>query len=150
MRDQNGNLGAFAEAYARAIYWVDLPHADNVRRLRAFAAHPELDDYLRTWHPATNEWAFLTAWNPRSTILPVVENQRRQAALEQMLRQQKRTFFSGEGRSPQGERQWREPSFFVLGMSPEQARALGRTFQQNAVLVGRLGGEARLEFVEPG
>jgi hypothetical protein len=77
--------------------------------------------------------AFITACNPYSEPLNDVANAERQARLERGLAGQGWKFFPGLGKHPSGD--WLgEPSFLVLGVSREEAKALGERFEQNAIV----------------
>lgn len=77
--------------------------------------------------------AFLTACNPFSEIAAELENEVRQAGLANELRKRGLHFFNGIGQDTLGA--WPgEPSFFVLGLSLEAAKRLGREQDQNALI----------------
>ena len=84
--------------------------------------------------------AYLTACNPFSQDVGPAENAARQAELARQLKGRSLAFIDGvglDGQAPShgGARQWPgEPSFLVLGLSLEAARALGRKHGQNALL----------------
>lgn len=85
-------------------------------------------------------WAFISAWNPHSQWLPAAENRPRQRHLLNHLRQLVPTprIFAAMGIGPadaQGQR-WREPSLFVVGITPDQVDALLHRFEQNAAVCG--------------
>jgi hypothetical protein len=84
------------------------------------------------------DWAFLTAWNPRSRRLPRWRNERRQRALARLLP----LALLGAGVAADG--RWAEESLLAFGVPPGRARRLARQFGQNAVVVGRRGVPARL------
>lgn len=76
---------------------------------------------------------FITACNPRSVPLDAATNAQRQDLLAEKLQQCDVTFVDAWGAHPSNG--WpREPSFLVLGLSLETAKALGRHFDQNAIL----------------
>ena len=76
--------------------------------------------------------AFVTACNPYSQQMDAAANAARQAELESELKQRSLRFLAGEGRHPAGG--WpAETSFLVLGISREEAKELGRRYEQNAV-----------------
>lgn len=90
-------------------------------------------------------WAYLTAWNPGSKPLPRLENRNRQFELESLLCDERVTTVPGTARDPAEE--WPdEEGVLVLGLSRERAVELGRTFGQNAVLIGV--GEGPVQLVE--
>ena len=102
---------------------------------------PELDALLD--QRSAGQWAYVTAYNPGSRLLSSDENVRRQQTLVEVLQHRGLTFFEGE--SVLDPAAWPpEPSLLVLGMSPEEARSVGRQFGQLAVVVGRRGEPARL------
>ncbi len=76
---------------------------------------------------------FITACNPFSRKLDNATNAAKQAELTKELAQRGLSFIEGEGRHPSGG--WpAEPSYFVLDLSLEEAKALGRRYGQNAVV----------------
>ena len=87
-----------------------------------------------------DEWAYLTAHNPRSRQLTQEENAARQREL--LARLAGRRLLLGHAEAPDGA--WREASVLVLGMARDEALALARSFEQNAFLAGRRGGVAEL------
>jgi hypothetical protein len=86
----------------------------------------------------------LTAYNPRSMLLPRRVNESRQVVLRDLLvlgcyRVEQCVGFEDD---PDGT--WREPSWLVHGMDRSEAIAFGRVFRQNAILVCH---EARPELI---
>ncbi|HTP38070.1 MAG TPA: DUF3293 domain-containing protein [Steroidobacteraceae bacterium] len=87
--------------------------------------------------------AYLTAWNPRSEPTPGEGNAAAQARLESEVKAAGWMFLRGQGVDPHG--RWpAEPSILVLGMGAEQASALGRAYQQNALVFAGADAIARL------
>ena len=77
--------------------------------------------------------AFITACNPFSQSLDVPANEGRQKALAGELKFRSLPFVDGAGQHPSN--QWpAEPSFLVLGVSREAAKALGVRHGQNAIV----------------
>jgi hypothetical protein len=77
--------------------------------------------------------SFLTACNPLGTPLSEDDNARRNAELEAILAERKLPFLHGAGIDAKGE--WpAEASVLVLGIDLDAAKALGRRFEQNAIL----------------
>ncbi|CAG9239484.1 conserved hypothetical protein [Paraburkholderia caribensis] len=76
--------------------------------------------------------AFVTAWNPYSKRCGDDDNVKRQEALSHELRQLGLKFVDGIGQHPTD--RWGEPSFLVLGISLEAAKALGERYEQNAIV----------------
>ncbi len=90
------------------------------------------------------EFAILTAFNPRSMLLPRRVNDSRHQVLRDLLilgcyRVEHCVGFDEE---PEG--MWREPAWVVHGISREEAIAFGRTFRQNTVIFCR---NARPELI---
>jgi hypothetical protein len=76
---------------------------------------------------------FVTAFNPLSIEVGEAANTARQSALAKELNQRNLIILNGLGKHPSGE--WvPEPGFFVLGLTLEAAQALGREYDQNAVV----------------
>jgi hypothetical protein len=119
---------ALLQAYGETEYRVD---AAPPLVLRVGRAHPGLAAcYARLGVDCA---AFLTACNPFSRRLADAENAVRQACLRQLLAHDGRTWLPGAGRHPDGA--WpAEPSVFVPGLAREEASAIGRLFEQNAVV----------------
>ncbi len=93
------------------------------------------------------DWAFITAWNPHSRILDQVENEARHHALMQNLIEARYTFCEGFGESLDGT--WpAEKSLLVLDIPRIDAMRLGRRYEQNAILYGRLNQAAELIWLE--
>jgi hypothetical protein len=82
-------------------------------------------------------FALVTAYNPRSMLLPRKVNDGRHAVMRDLLvlgcyRVEQCVGFEEE---PDGV--WREPAWLVHGMDREEAVAFGRVFRQNTVVVCR-------------
>ncbi len=77
--------------------------------------------------------AFVTACNPLSIDAGEAANKVRQVELSNELSLRNLAFIDGIGKHPSGE--WvAEPSYFVLGLTLEAARILGKKYDQNAVV----------------
>ncbi len=78
--------------------------------------------------------AFITAWNPFSQpACDVASNARRQAELARELTQRGLRVIDGIGQHPSGH--WPgEESFLVLGLTLEDAKAIGVRHAQNAIV----------------
>lgn len=82
---------------------------------------------------AVRSSAFITACNPFSQALDDAANAGRQLALARELSQRGLMFVDGIGEHPSNG--WPgEPSFLVLGVSIEDAKALGVLFGQNGIV----------------
>jgi hypothetical protein len=99
---------------------------------------PSLDALLKQYNAAA--WAFITAYNP-GVLLAVEQN----LALLEELRPaiEGYRYFEGEGVG-EDENWLPEKSFLVIGMSREEAIKLGKQFNQNAIVFGRMGEPAEL------
>ncbi len=127
---------ALLRSYYATIF--ELPSARGVVRasldgetLRDVEGFPEL---LRT------SFALLTAYNPRSMLLPRRVNEGRHQVMRDMLilgcyRVEPSVGFEADAK----ESVWREPAWLVHGMDREEAIAFGRVFRQNVVVVARDG-----------
>ncbi len=76
--------------------------------------------------------AFVTAANPRSKPHSAEENAKALAGLDQLVAASGYPSRHGEGRESNGD--WVEPSRLVIGITRENAEALGRLFGQNAIV----------------
>lgn len=76
---------------------------------------------------------YLTAYNPYSRKTDRNLNIRAHKHLKNELTQMKLPFFEGVGGDPSGH--WKaEPSFLVLGVTPETAKEMALKYKQNAVV----------------
>ncbi len=123
------------DAYTRTEYHVFDPEII----LKIGAQSPLLDSLLDQYY--VQKWAFITAFNPQSIILPDDENKLRHEKLKKALHSYK--YFEGEG---VGENPpWKpERSLLVLGISKTNAIYIGNAFEQNAIVVGRIDSPAEL------
>ena len=77
--------------------------------------------------------AFLTAYNPRSTIQPDEVNDRAHAQLAAKLQELGLQAIEGSG-SEEGTDWPAEKSYFALGLALEPAKAIGTHFDQDAIV----------------
>lgn len=77
----------------------------------------------------------LTAYNPRSMLLPRKVNESRHVVLRDLLILGCYRVESCVGYEEDPEGTWREPSWLVHGMDRDEAIAFGRVFRQNTILV---------------
>ena len=102
---------------------------------------PELDDFLQD--QGFSDWAYITAYNPRSELLSDDVNRGRHDELIQNLDADGVPWLSGVGRNPDGS--WpADPSVLVCGINRVTAVEIARKFGQNAIVCGTLGGDAEL------
>lgn len=88
-------------------------------------------------------WGFISAWNPLAKRLPRALNRLHQRELLIALRERGAALRPGVGIG-NGENTWREPSLFVVGPDFATLDALGRRFEQAAIVRGVGGGKAEL------
>ena len=120
---------ATVRAYSQTHYLVTEPGRECVL---CVGEHDETLLQLQMDH-GVNCSAFITACNPYSQTLTNEANRQRQAELASVLDAMGLTGYVGVGRHPDGN--WpAEPSFLVLGIDLAGAQALGRRFDQNAVI----------------
>jgi hypothetical protein len=138
---QNLDIGELDAFYRATTFKVYHPHGQTLS-IRVGQRHSALDDVL----PQTCEfWAFLTACNPRSEVLPDTENAERMQSLLQDVVAQGRSFWSGLGVSDISD--WKpEESILVLGMSKDEAHLLAERYHQNAFVYGERGEAAELRW----
>lgn len=92
---------------------------------------------------AKTSFAFITAYNPAGQAIEESENRRRHASLLQDLARLGCVFFEGDGVDPLGD--WpAEASCLCLGLSFDEACALGCTWGQDAIVYGGEDGVPQL------
>jgi uncharacterized protein DUF3293 len=89
-------------------------------------------------------FALLTAYNPRSMLLPRKVNEQRHQVMRDLLILGVYRVETCIGYEEDPEGTWREPSWVVHGMDRDEAIAFGRVFRQNTVVVCR---DARPELI---
>lgn len=116
------------QAYRETEYLVDA-NPSFVLRVDGFSAPLAR---LQERHEVVHS-AYITACNPFSRPLSLEENALRQRQLAGDLQALGLVYYEGRGVHPSGT--WPpEPSFLVMGLDEDQARALGHRHGQNAVL----------------
>jgi len=89
-------------------------------------------------------FTILTAFNPRSMLLPRKVNEARHAVLRDMLILGCYRVEQCVGYEEDPEGTWREPAWLVHDMNRDEAIAFGRVFRQNTIVVNR---NARPELI---
>ena len=84
-------------------------------------------------------FAILTAYNPRSMLLPKRVNEVRHQVLRDLLILGVYRVEQCLGYEDEPEGVWREPAWLVHGMDRDEAISFGRVFRQNTVIVCRTG-----------
>jgi hypothetical protein len=127
------------EAYLRTVFTaID---GDKKIEIRPGYQLEALDQLLRDHH--ASEWAYVTAFNPGSRVAPDELNRARHQELCAAVTSLGVPFLEGHGAGIDGD--WPlEISLVVVGIALQDARALGRTFGQLAIVAGRVGEPARL------
>lgn len=82
-------------------------------------------------------FAILTAYNPRSMLLPRKVNEARQQVLRDLLVLGCYRVEHCVGFEEASEGVWREPAWLVHGMDRDEAIFFGRTFRQNTIIYCR-------------
>ena len=130
---------ALLDAYMKTNYRADTPLGPI--DIRIGLTQSTLNELLET-HNA-HSWAFVTAFNPHSVALSASENAFRHRQLCQSVDDAGYLNFPGEG-IPDDDRWHSESSLLIIGISKVVAVSLGRSYQQNAILFGEIGGLAML------
>ena len=117
-------------SYLSTIY--ELPTAQGVVRA-------SLDGELKTDAGQLPEilrqrFAILTAYNPRSMLLPRRVNEQRLQVMRDLLVLGCYRVEHCVGYEEEPEGLWREPAWVVMGIEREEAIAFGRVFRQNVVV----------------
>ncbi|HZO14217.1 MAG TPA: DUF3293 domain-containing protein, partial [Polyangiaceae bacterium] len=84
-------------------------------------------------------FAILTAYNPRSMLLPRRVNEQRHNVMRDLLILGCYRVEPCVGSEAEPEGVWREPAWLVHAMNREEAIAFGRVFRQNTVVYARDG-----------
>lgn len=130
---------ALLAAYGRTTFVANTP--TGRLSLRVGRRSGELDALPAAHGVAT--WAYVTAFNPGSQLLPAEANAARQRELERHVAARGFIAYPGEGIGD--DRRWPpEPSLLVLGIGRTDAMHLGRKFGQLAIVYGELEQEAEL------
>ncbi|TGN00676.1 DUF3293 domain-containing protein [Leptospira yasudae] len=118
---------------------ADITEPSALIEILAETFNPKLDELLN--RRGQIEWAFITAWNPKSLVLSLEENQRRNRELENRISSY--SYFRGKGIGT--DPSWvPEESFLILGMDMRSACDLGKEFGQNAIIFGKKGDRSQL------
>ncbi|MBP9112575.1 MAG: DUF3293 domain-containing protein [Polyangiaceae bacterium] len=84
-------------------------------------------------------FALITAYNPRSMLLPRKVNESRHQVLRELLILGCYRVENCVGYDDEPEGTWREPSFLVHAIEKEEAIAFGRVFRQNGIIYCQKG-----------
>ncbi len=108
----------------------------------AIAEAPALPELL------LKPFAVLTAYNPRSMLLPRKVNEQRHQVMRDLLVLGVYRVEACVGYEDDPEGTWREPSWVVHGMDRDEAVSFGRVFRQNTIVVCG-GGRPELIVTDP-
>ena len=96
----------------------------------------------------TQPFTILTAFNPRSMLLPRKVNDARHSVLRDLLVLGCYRVEQCVGYEEDPEGTWREPSWLVHGMDRDEAISFGRVFRQNTI-VTNVSGRPELIVTDP-
>ena len=96
----------------------------------------------------TRTFAILTAYNPRSMLLPRRVNEQRHHVLRDLLILGCYRVEPCVGSEAEPEGVWREPAWLVHAMDREESIAFGRVFRQNTVIFAH-GGRPDIIVTDP-
>ena len=127
------------DAFEKTRYVVMLPGVKTI--IRAGKPVPPAIDKVLADADATC-WSYVTAWNPGSVKQTADENNRRHAELQAAVAEGGWANCPGEG---VGVSAWlAEKSLLIIGATREEGLALGRRFEQLAIVFGERGQPAEL------
>ena len=142
--NDNSTLEVLAQAYEATTYRVKIPEGDIL--IRIGVANPELDLLLNQY--GVYSWAFITAWNPASVPLSLLQNRQRHAEMIAHLHCRNVPYLDGIGVGDDTD--WPpEQSALTFGLNREEARKVGALFGQNAVVYGEYNGCPELLWCLP-
>lgn len=131
-------------AYFGTIY--ELPSAEGTLRVSLDGQKPGPGDELPKL--LTGKIAIITAYNPRSMLLPRKVNEQRHQVMRELLILGCYRVDTCVGFEDDPEGSWREPSWLVHGIDREEAIHFGRTFRQNSIVYSD-GGRPELIVTDP-
>ena len=119
-------------------------HVFNLKLvLRIGEGNPALDSLLL--EHGNENWAFITASNPYSNLLSEGVNGARFALLKEAVKSW--LYFEGEGVG--ADPLWKpEQSLLILGIKENEAVEIGKSFEQNAIVVGRIYAPPELIIIQ--
>ncbi len=132
-------------SYFATVYELPTPQ----RAIRASLDGEEVKDPTTLPPLLQSTFALLTAYNPRSMLLPRRVNEPRQTVLRDMLilgvyRVEPCVGFEAD----KSDSTFREPAWLVHGMERTEAIAFGRVFRQNTVIYAT-GGRPEIIVTDP-
>ena len=130
--------------YLSTVY--DLPSANG--SLRVSLDGDVVQDVSTLPELLTRPFTILTAFNPRSMLLPRKVNDARHTVLRDLLVLGCYRVEQCVGYEDDPEGTWREPSWLVHGMDRDEAISFGRVFRQNSI-VSNVSGRPELIVTDP-
>ena len=135
-------IASLQTAYEQAIY--EVYDGENKIELSIGEHALELERIIPTKY---SSWALITAYNPYSQLLSEAENWQRHQKLLDYLSSQQLTSLAALGKDRKDI--WiPEPSLLIFGLNRTEAIAIGRKFQQNAIVYGELHQPVELLWVD--
>lgn len=131
-------------AYMGTIY--ELPSGDAPIRVSLDGERLKDDSSLPS--VLRGRFAVITAYNPRSMLLPRKVNDQRHQVMRELLVLGCYRVEACVGYEDDPEGSWREPSWLVHGIERDEAVGFGRSFRQNAILYSE-GGRPELIVTDP-
>lgn len=122
-------------SYMSTVY--ELPSPNGI--LRVALDGDVATDITMLPEPLTRTFALLTAYNPRSMLLPKRVNEARHQVLRDLLVLGVYRVEHAVGYEDEPEGVWREPVWFVHNMDREEAQNFGRVYRQNTIVFARAG-----------
>lgn len=133
----------FEEAY-KATDFVGVDGSTELV-IRIGQTNTKLDNFLA--ERKVEMWAFITAFNPGLKLLTDEENAARHDELLAVTISGRYEFLVGYGRACVGD--WPpEGSLLILNIDRDAAVEIGKRFDQNAIVAGRLGDDAELVWCD--
>ena len=143
MDDNSGNIDEhLSKAYRNTRYRVQILDID----IQIDQKNEDLDVFLFDNH--CWQWAFVSAFNPGSKVLPWPENEQRHQQLREKIQTLKLRICEGTG-IPAPEENWEaEKNFLILDINKKDAIALAKEFGQLAILFGEFERKAELLWIQ--
>ena len=116
--------------YLSSVYELPSPHGT----VRASLDGDIVADPSTLPELLTRPFAILTAYNPRSMLLPRKVNEARHLVMRDLLVLGRYRVEAAVGYEDEPEGTWREPSWLVHDMAREEAIAFGQVFRQNSIV----------------
>jgi hypothetical protein len=130
-------------AYEQTIY--EVYYGQATIQIKIGESCPALDSLIAQGDRRPS-WVLITSSNPYSQLLSELENQRRHQRLIKHLTELQLPLFPAMGKDQTGV--WTpEASCLILGIDRVQAIAIGRKFEQNAIVYGELNQPAELQWL---